>query len=1235
MPGTETATAGFSLVITISLMVLLSLLAVGLMSLASISLRKSTSSTAQTEARANARMAIMVALGELQKQLGPDQRISAQAAILDQNPTTETPEGVQHPHFLGVWDSWDTWLTDKKGNLAIQDTYRDGRHPSLFRRWLVSHPTSSELGSALSASIPGDAALLCGEGSAGADPSRHVRAAKVPVSAGSETSGHFAWWVADESMKARLDLQDRNAAESFEDAQRIAAFSGRPGVESMSSMEGFVTDPESIAKMVSLGQATISATNARDHFHDLTSHSTGLFTDVRFGGIKKDLNLALEADQVPEEMQEVTLFGGRPFNPPIRPMTGALADINPSNPYLAPMSWRTMREYYRLYREFPGDSTKHPIAWKGGEPATERFVMGKQSQVGRWGTEGYTRLPILLRQTWVLATKSESNPNTSGGRDYYVLAVPIVSLWNPFDVAMEIGSEEISYMGSMFFTIPLEQLTYRGPTPISQTRFPDENVDTWGGSNPNGNLTGNQLGYRMIPSVRRGNIRFEPGEVRVFSTNEEILHGLNLLDDPAAMNSRHFFASPGYEPVQETGTGVLRGLKAKVNPGSGNGRLSIALRFVEADRHYDPFWIASSNKSAMGFSFHEWRSAEKGAYFDNGSLVGQQEWHDVVRLNTFSIDWMTSNELASSWVTSNDAAYRASFPAPGSPPLPIGIISIVAKSPEQLSYIASGDFTQDFRNRNWLHGLPTGMGSLLMNPNNLNRAENAYQIHFTQVNGDIEVSQYLEASGRRGFFGGGYSQDQGQTHVTALSLPTTPPTNLGSFAGIRMDPARASIDQRQDSSAPNASLPGRGYHNLKHMAHRGAAFAAGIGNAYAHPMIEPTEVYTRSDLGVDPGWNGRLTTGMAICDDYWDHLFLANEELWDSWFCSGMAPTVREGRITQSKQDIAKAFFDREESALSPRLLPHLGEKDVDELADLIETAGSPTGKNGWEQIGAHLMNQGQFNVNSTSKEAWKAMLMSLANRPIATNQTGSRPDSLEPDSEVTLSRFPIANRSGEATGPSDDNAWQGIRKLTEAQIDKLAEQIVRQVKLRGPFLNMAEFINRRLADDETGVTGALQAAIDWDEFDAGYGGRTSGSGASINAAYKDGNAMISSGDLPASYPNPLAATGSRYAGIPGYVMQSDLLQGLSTSLSVRGDTFLIRGYGESLDQDGQVAARAWCEAVVQRMPDYIDSSDEAATPIRSEEPGTNQINRLTEANQSFGRRFEIVAFRWLNESEV
>ena len=84
---------GFALVVTIALMVLLTIVAVGLLSLSAISLRSGGQASARAEAQANARMALMLAIGELQKEMGPDMRVSAEAAIFDQEPQNRSHRG--------------------------------------------------------------------------------------------------------------------------------------------------------------------------------------------------------------------------------------------------------------------------------------------------------------------------------------------------------------------------------------------------------------------------------------------------------------------------------------------------------------------------------------------------------------------------------------------------------------------------------------------------------------------------------------------------------------------------------------------------------------------------------------------------------------------------------------------------------------------------------------------------------------------------------------------------------------------------------------------------------------------------------------------------------------------------------------------------------------------------------------------------------------------------------------
>jgi hypothetical protein len=126
---------GFTLVLTLSFMILLALIAVGLLTLSSTTMRTSSQAVDLAVARSNARMALMMAIGELQSHAGPDKRVTARADILDQQ------NGVNNPPILGVWKSWEGNDHVKSGTNAGRPvspgnykTAKDDR----FLRWLVS-----------------------------------------------------------------------------------------------------------------------------------------------------------------------------------------------------------------------------------------------------------------------------------------------------------------------------------------------------------------------------------------------------------------------------------------------------------------------------------------------------------------------------------------------------------------------------------------------------------------------------------------------------------------------------------------------------------------------------------------------------------------------------------------------------------------------------------------------------------------------------------------------------------------------------------------------------------------------------------------------------------------------------------------------------------------------------------------------------------------------------------------
>jgi hypothetical protein len=108
--------------------------------------------------------------------------------------------------------------------------------------------------------------------------------------------------------------------------------------------------------------------------------------------------------------------------------------------------------------------------------------------------------------------------------------------------------------------------------------------------------------------------------------------------------------------------------------------------------------------------------------------------------------------------------------------------------------------------------------------------------------------------------------------------------------------------------------------------------------------------------------------------------------------------------------------------------------------------------------------------------------------------------------------------------------------------------------------------------------------------------------------------------------PWPAASRGHPSTLAPGWLTQADVLCTLGPLLTVRSDTFLVRAYGDTANPaTGAVEGRAWCEAVVQRVPDYVDAVDAAEAAAGA----------LSETNRIYGRRFEIVRFRWLSADEV
>ncbi len=161
-------------------MILLTLVAIGMLTLSTVTLRATGQGEAMTAARSNARLGLMLAIGDLQKSLGPDKAITATSEILTTYPAKA--------NTTGVWESWDFNPLSAPG-YSTEKTAR-------FRRWLVSSadpaaPESLDFGvspwTGETIELVGDASL----GGNAADGAKVV-AGKVPVSRDGKVHGAFA-----------------------------------------------------------------------------------------------------------------------------------------------------------------------------------------------------------------------------------------------------------------------------------------------------------------------------------------------------------------------------------------------------------------------------------------------------------------------------------------------------------------------------------------------------------------------------------------------------------------------------------------------------------------------------------------------------------------------------------------------------------------------------------------------------------------------------------------------------------------------------------------------------------------------------------------------------------------------------------------------------------------------------------------------------------------------------------
>ena len=455
-------------------------------------------------------------------------------------------------------------------------------------------------------------------------------------------------------------------------------------------------------------------------------------------------------------------------------------------------------------------------------------------------------------------------------------------------------------------------------------------------------------------------------------------------------------------------------------------------------------------------------------------------------------------------------------------------------------------------------------------------SDHSHEFGLHGINDLYEANISITSSGR-GFFVSGNTAENGVNFGALYDIPLAPIQSFSTLNGA-------------NPSGVSGFLP---------------RFAQPIGNSWAHPLIA-------RDKWKEPDPSGGAS--------YLDHSFLLNLALYDHFYFSGLADQRNTPWFGSPLSPLEQA--GRFSSGLpldDPRLLFYRPNGQRSE--DFVKLIEEDSPRDAYRVVPAWQMMKGAFNVNSTSVEAWKAMLASIHDANaifVSRDSMQIEPLGDKSPGQARISRFRLPGSKSYADEGDPEAFWLGPREYSESELEILAEAIVEQVRLRGPFLSMGDFVNRRLTitNIEHARCGALQQAIDLSDINrvpassAGAGGNIPQSAIQDNPYNKF----------------PAAAEGASYQGAPGCLSQADLLTVLGNAAAVRSDTFTIRAYGESRDESGQLLGTAWCEAVVQRVPDWVDAVD-AADVLPSQ--------LTSETNRSLGRRFRLIAFRWLQPDEV
>ncbi len=1280
-------------------------------------------------ARLNGLVSLRQALAHLQQEAGPDRRATARADLTQPDATAAN---VRNPMWTGVWrtdrpnqpPSWLVSGEDPTKPAAQSEPLvgTDSLAPALAYPegyalpWEVDHAARwNELGFIR---LVGPASATAAESFGptdpiGAKPSGFVVRPKLhliePEANGAERRlGSFAYWIGDEGVKARINLEETRTVLPATDRQARAALrsAATPGIRLLKGGEGVADEAQAFAatspRDLSLLPGFSGDPDAtRRLFHDVTTTAAGVLADAANGGLRRDLSLAFELSDAEFTKTE---FGGGTAAPATgtengyanlkmrAPINGRLLETTPIFNRQTPEgnlrgpTWWALRDYHRLYQQvgwvggvptlnartyFPNAGNLHTRPDNGNDATVrQRNYLYAAAHSGDRVTlnPAVTDVGVIAESGWKLDPAPIPRPfncavtpyvervflvfnlikeTTRGGITVYLSLTPVVVLHNPYNVALTIrptpGDSALALTFSdwdrWMFRVTRRSYVYAQdnpydeiqPTPLTFTY--EKNLgDYYRFADPRA------INDADLFRVYIDQLTLQPGERKVYTPTTgarspwsrvvKLGNAFNyqggFSDDNVDWSAlwpgfRWYYFNPFWYPP-EFGYPPSDSFSFEIVP---DGKLTVRTSLTCWPKDMLKFPAASTiglpGNAYPAFDLYN-RSSEHSVLTFRGidaraGLPGPLNVGDIVTQTPEKSPAPGIHQpglIIAAIEMSAKTARENTVSTAGRPPSAVGAFPLFTHS-NPLAAVLGADGAGR---------ASTAEGS------GFGGASPSFRLRVTRPTGGMNAwLSLLQSPGGAAplTYGGLSNQTDGNLASIHTEVPLTPPTSLGQYT-------HANFNLRDQQPL------------------------YGVGNSFAHPQVDPTRTYSTFQRWTE-----------------FDAPYLLNAALWDGFFLSGAAPRLapltspaspvpsdpeanRPGVSYPATRSLAEVLDD---------FMAQRGKLENPRMRLTGEAPASRSALGDYRRSASALLNDGAFNVNSTSVEAWAAFLASAKRIAVAKwPATGPSADA--------NARFPRAAPTGSepiATGaynePTKSN-WTGFVNLSDAQLRLLAAAIVRENKARyalttrgerdavspptsrlfrsltkatTPYLSLAEFINRFLTPGSANAwatrCGALQAAIFGADNPPTNGPSSAGLTARLTNRYSVG--MFGAGELvPPSgltypYPRNIEAmepggTNRTHVamGVPGNLLQTDLLEALGPALATRSDTFTIRAYAETTGADGNPAA-CLVEAVVQRLPAFVNDLDPAEAAFKD----------LRTENKLFGRRFKVISLRWLKPHEA